>query len=89
MSKKPNKDLETFLEKFKKGKKRPKFAPNVWVRNDVHLISLVLENVPSYHEPIDHEPLASLHRACDDKRVVGVTLYLKKDIKKVKLFENK
>ncbi len=66
--------LEEAMKQMGLGPPRP-FRPVVWVNKDGGLVELYLEDVPCYHEWIAGERAdASIIRAMDDHRVIGVCL---------------
>jgi hypothetical protein len=69
--------LEQLMKQLAKRKR--KFHPSVWVQPKHGLIEICLEDVACYHEWIRGEGAdISIWRAMKDKRVVGVTLPLRK-----------
>lgn len=66
--------LQDALKQLGLGEPKP-FRPCVWVNKEGGLIELYLEDVPCYHEWITGERAdASIIRAMDDQRVIGVCL---------------
>ena len=74
-----NESIEDFLKdaELKFGPQQP-FQPNVWIRADIGVIDITLEDVACYHEWIKGEGAdISIWRAMNDNRVVGATLPLR------------